>query len=103
MQEVLVKTVTPIQKMINGAQRCYDLTHVLENKKEYAEYAEAAAKSRYDKSVNLEIVKLISGDYRSQITRDEGIKLVEFSKNQNPDLLHTIESSADNKNSILLE
>jgi hypothetical protein len=100
IQEVLVKTVTPIQKMIQGAHRCYDLTHALGNIKEYAE---AAVKTRYDKSVNLEIVKLISGNYRSQIAQDESIKLVQFSKNQDQNLLHNIASSADNKNSILLE
>ena len=100
LQEVIVKTVTPIQKMIDGAQRCYDLTHALENMKEYAE---AATKTRYDKSVNLEIVKLISGNYRSQIAQDEGIKLAEFLKNQDYNILLNIASSADNKNSILME
>ena len=102
IKEILVKTITPVQKIIQGAQRCYDLTHALENIKKYAETAE---KTRYDKSVNLEIVKLISGDYRSQIAQDESVKLIEFSQNQNqnPDFLSNIASSADNKNSILLE
>ena len=100
IQEVLVKTVTPIQKMIQGAHRCYDLTHALGNIKEYAE---AAVKTRYDKRVNLEIVKLISGNYFSQITQDEAIKLAKFSKSPSLDILYTIASSADNKNSILLE
>ncbi len=100
VQEVLVKTISPIQKMIQGAQRCYDLTHALENIKEYIE---AAVKTRYDKSMNLEIVKLIAGNYLSQITQDEGAKLLKFSQSKDPGVLSDIASGADNKNSILLE
>ena len=71
-EKALISIFQSIQKIITGANRCYDLTHALENIKEYRE---AAVKSTYDKSINLEIVRLISGEYRSTILEYEGEKI----------------------------
>ena len=124
--ELVNKVLASIGKMIEGANKCYDLTHALENDEKYTE---AAVKSRYDKSMNLEIVKLISGGYRSVISQDEAERLKKYFENngenngivlygapsaENNDIvlydstssavaLSDIALSADNKNSILLE